>query len=165
MRRTFRTSCKGVQARSAVFIGVVSVERRCGDAPVLLQAWCEDLGPQPVALVVEVQAVVTEQPGLRLAVGAEQRAEHVDELHALLLLADGGDEDVRLTLLTGRTVFIHEALTGRLLARAEADLGYGPAPAFSPDGLLLAAAGAEELFVWEAACGRCLLRVPARGRL
>jgi WD40 repeat protein len=60
---------------------------------------------------------------------------------------------------------VHEVLTGRQVARLAAPLGYCQAVAFSPDGRLLAAAGPDALYVWEAATGRRLLTLSARGRL
>src|SRR5262249_21906823 len=62
-------------------------------------------------------------------------------------------------------VRVYETLTGRQLMRTEAGLGYCQALDFSPDGRLLAAAGADALHVWETSTGRRLLHLGARGRL
>jgi WD40 repeat protein len=64
-----------------------------------------------------------------------------------------------------RSLRIDELSSRQLLARVEADLGYRPALAFSPDDRLLAAAGADALHVWETASGRRVQQVPAQGRL
>jgi RNA polymerase sigma factor (sigma-70 family) len=67
--------------------------------------------------------------------------------------------------LPGKTVCVHEVLSGRELMRVPAALGYCPGLVFSPDGRLLAAPGSDALHVWESSTGRLLLHLPARGRL
>ncbi|HTU88558.1 MAG TPA: hypothetical protein VMF69_00535, partial [Gemmataceae bacterium] len=62
-------------------------------------------------------------------------------------------------------VRVYEMLTGRLLARLPAAVNQTSSYAFSPDGRLLIAAGADALYVWDVATGRCLLHLPAEGRL
>ncbi|HTU18849.1 MAG TPA: PQQ-binding-like beta-propeller repeat protein [Gemmataceae bacterium] len=78
-------------------------------------------------------------------------------LMAAVRLPDGGSlvHEVR----------VYEMLTGRLLARLSAAVNRASCNAFSPDGRLLIAAGADALHVWEVATGRRLLHLPAEGRL
>jgi WD40 repeat protein len=63
------------------------------------------------------------------------------------------------------SVQIFETLTGRPVARVEADLGHTRALAFSADSRLLAASGRDALFVWECSSGGRLMHLPAQGRL
>ncbi len=78
----------------------------------------------------------------------------------LLAIAEPG-------LFTGptRALQIFEVLTGRRVARVEADLGWCRAIGFSNDGRLLAAAGKDALHVWEMPTGKRLLHLAAQGRL
>jgi len=66
----------------------------------------------------------------------------------------------------GVGVLVYEARTGKRLARAAGSEGaWFTAAAFSPDGRLAAAPGPDALHVWDAATGRRVLHLPARGRV
>jgi RNA polymerase sigma factor (sigma-70 family) len=62
-------------------------------------------------------------------------------------------------------ILVVETATGRKVCRIDAPLGYCRALEFSPDGRLLAAAGDDALHVWEAATGKRVLHLTAKGRL
>lgn len=63
-------------------------------------------------------------------------------------------------------VFVYEVRTGKRVIRgAGSEGGVFTAAVFSPDGRLVAAVGSDALHVWDAATGRRVLHLPARGRV
>ncbi|MHB1422356.1 MAG: WD40 repeat domain-containing protein [Gemmataceae bacterium] len=141
----------------------VATGRRLSEHDV---AWRGDFVGHVIA--PDGRSVALENGGLRDVASGEDRLKEGQRLsHPFAFSADSrlvAAADLR-SQDHWDTIAIHELLTGRRLIRLEAPISWSSRFAFSPDGRLLIAFGADALHVWEVSSGRRLLHLVADGRL